>query len=238
MFYALNYSIPRVHSVEVGLHDTHLLGDVQVVTHPSTTKTWTGRKILKDHQTYTLIDKKIGCPLCVHVKVTAAFPTELDYTISSKDDVEMTSVVHMDVNLGDNFISWDHVKGWKKVSTAKSVSITPSVGATVGAESDVGLHLKSSMQLAIDKMMWYHLDMKPSFPLSVFARKKIHSEQSEICVGGKPEVSVGHEADLHVTLFGKSHEVHHWGPKEDYHYSNSIHKCKDLVGGSESTLVI
>lgn len=67
LFYKLNYTWDSLNSVEVGLKDMHVRGSVSLHTHLSESATPVkGTKVLVTNATkITLIDKLVGCPVCL-----------------------------------------------------------------------------------------------------------------------------------------------------------------------------
>merc|ERR1712048_1354795 len=95
-----------------------------------------------------------------------------------------------------------------------------------GAGLDMLLSLRSSLQVDIDKVFWYHLNQNPQVPSKLTYNHNLAS-QDEVCLNVDVDHEINHEADVHFTLFGKDHEFYHFGPKELHHYhkDQALHMC-------------
>merc|ERR1719281_1164218 len=100
----------HLHSVEVGLQDMHVRGAVSVYKHLQGSKTaLKGTKVLSTNASqWTVIDKLVGCPVCIKVKIVVAAPTSVDYEIDLKGQSDITAGAELDVNLGQRSVKWDH----------------------------------------------------------------------------------------------------------------------------------
>lgn len=163
VYYALNYSMTHLHSVEVGLKDMHVRGSVALHTHPSVSKTITGSKVLSTNASHvTLIDKLVGCPVCIKAKITVAAPTTVNWEVDLKGEADITAGAMLDINLGERSIKWDDKQGWTYPKSILTTSVTPNLEISdVRAESDLKLGVDTSLQVNIDDIVWYHVDMKP-----------------------------------------------------------------------------
>ena len=172
LFYKLNYTWDSLNSVEVGLKDMHVRGSVSLHTHLSESATPVkGTKVLVTNATkITLIDKLVGCPVCVKAQITVATPTSVDYEIDLKAQADITAGAVLDIDLGERSVKWDHVDGWTYPKTERSVTVKPLLEiGNVQASADVKLSIDTSLQIEIDSIVWYHLNLKPSVPLTTTA---------------------------------------------------------------------
>jgi len=197
--------------------------------------------VLADNSTrVTLIDKLVGCPVCVKAKITVAAPTSVDYEIDLKAEADITAGALLDIDLGARSIKWDDTNGWTHPAHQRTVSLTPILDiGDVQAEADIKLSLDTSLQVDLDSIIWYHMNLKPSLPLTCTAKGSLWPIlKAEFCVNGDAELTIGHEADLHWNLL-LFKENHHWGPKQDYDWKKSgiVHICKD-VGSTNATAVV
>jgi hypothetical protein len=234
VFYKLNYTWDSLNSVEVGLKDMHVRGSASLHTHVSESATPVkGTKVLATNATkITLIDKLVGCPVCVKAQITVAAPTSVNYEIDLKAQADITVGAEIDINLGERSVKWDHKDGWTyPINMERSVTVKPLLEiGNVQADADVKLSIDTSLQFDVESIMWYHLNLKPSLPLTAIAKGAlwpIHGAQ--FCLKGDADLTIGHEADLHWNLLTFK-EYHHWGPVKDYDWSKSgiIDVCKNI----------
>lgn len=105
------------------------------------------------------------------------------------------------------------------------------------AAADVKLGVDTSLQVNVNDILSYHLNLKPSLPLKC-TLKGSWFPPLQLCMNGDADLTIGHEADLHWDLL--SFEEHsHWGPQQDYDWSRPgiVDLCKD-VGSSGSSMVV
>lgn len=242
VYYALNYSWDKLHSVEVGLRDMHLKGSVSVHAHASGSGTpMKGNEVLTD-QSYTVIDKLVGCPVCVKAKVVVAAPTSVQYEVDVQAEADVEAGAELDIDLGDRSIKWDEVQGWTWPKHERTVALKPILELTGKAEGDVKLELDTSLQVTIDDIIWYHLNLKPSLPLTCTAQGNLNpfDKSIQVCLKGDADLTIGHEADLDWNLLS-FHVKHHWGPEQDYawHRDNIVNFCKKVnAPGNSSSIVV
>jgi len=141
----------------------------------------------------------------------------------------------LDVNLGNHYVKYQKGSGFSIVNDKPSYTFTPKLNVDVEAEVDVSLGLDSTVGISIDKVVSYDVHMQPSFPLTV----DLENQDKNVCIAGSADFVLSHEADVHFTLFGKSHDVYHYGPKQLYHYHKDdvFKKCID-VPKSDTTVVV
>merc|ERR1711907_65584 len=109
------------------------------------------------------------------------------------------------------------------------------INVDVEAEADLSLGLESTVAISIDKVVSYDLRMQPSLPLKV----DLENQDKNICISGAADFVLSHEADVHFSLFGKKHDVYHYGPKQlsHYHRDDVFKKCIN-VPKSDATVVV
>jgi len=238
LFYKLNYSWNHLNSVEVGLKDMHLRGSVALHSHLEGAVTpFKGSKVLVDNSTRTtIIDKLVGCPVCVKAKITVAVPTSLNYELDVKAQADITAGAELDIDLGDRSIKWDHEAGWTWPEHQRTITVKPILDfGNIQADADVKLGLDTSLQVDLDDIIWYHLNLKPTLPLTCTAKGSLWPiHKAQFCVNGDAALTIGHEADLHWNLLTFK-EYHHWGPEQDYSWSRNgiVDQCKDVGAGLE-----
>mmetsp|Transcript_22710 Transcript_22710/g.40563 ORF Transcript_22710/g.40563 Transcript_22710/m.40563 type:complete len:355 (-) Transcript_22710:24-1088(-) len=229
LFYSLNYTMLEVNAVAVGFRGMTLKGALELHTSPSASKVaMKGSKVLRDNQATRVVHTLVGCPVCVRVSVSVAMPTTLDYSLALNDAADLTVGAEMEVEIGDMSMTWEKKHGWKKsVETKPTMTMSPVLSGNVDVRAQLGLQMSSSLQVDIDKLLWYHVDMAPSFPTR-FELKDSSSTSPTLCSDSHAEFSLSHEADLHVSMFNKTHEFKHWGPVKDFSKGKRLHKCVDV----------
>lgn len=226
LFYDLDVSMLRLKKVEVGLRNTHIRGALEARAHAeASAPIASGSIAIVDASKSLKISFKVAN--IIPVDLTIAMPTDLDYSLDVQADVDATAGADVDINLGDHFISWEKSTGWVVHNTSASVDVTPVMSLnSAEAVASLGLSLRSSLQVDLDKVMWYHVNMSPSLPTKLSA----DAVAKQVCLDGDVDFEVNHEADLHFTLFGKDHDIYHFGPQDLFHYhkDKALHKCIDL----------
>jgi len=223
LYYTLNISGFELQGVEIGLRGNHMRGAVEVHGHQE------GGGLVKSGS-LDLVDAsrtaKVSFKVAgvVPVDITIGMPTSLDYSFQWEGALDAAVGADLDIDLGDHFITWTKDEGFVTHNTSMQVTTTPVLSWNDGeAAMDALLNLRSEFQVDIDNVMWYHVNMAPSFPGKVGFTHQ-HDQQDQFCGTGDIDFPVHHEANVHFTLFGTDHEVYHFGPKELYHY----HKDKAL----------
>lgn len=234
IYYALNVSAFNLKGVEVGLRGNHLRGALEVHGHKEgsgpiaqgTIDLISADKTAKIHFMIANI---------IPVDISVSLPTSLDYSLSWEGAMDAAAGVDLDIDLGDHFVTWTKNDGIVTHNTSASVNATPFLKWNSGeAGADILLSLRSSLQVDIDKVFWYHLNQKPQVPSKVTYNHYL-LRKDKLCFDADVDFEVNHEADVHFTLFGKDHDIYHFGPEELYHYhkDQAMHKCT----GQESVLV-
>lgn len=229
LYYTLNVSGFELQGVQVGLRGNHIRGAVEVHGHKE------GGGMVKSG-TVDLVDAsrtaKINFKVAgvVPVDITIGMPTSLDYNFQWEGALDAAVGADLDIDLGDHWITWTQDEGFVTHNTSSQVTTTPVLSWNSGKANMISaLDLHSEFQVDIDQVMWYHLNLSPSFPGQVgFAH--VHDQQDQFCGTGDVDFPVHHEANVHFTLFGTDHEVYHFGPKELFHYhkDQALNHCIDV----------
>merc|ERR1712137_1512138 len=158
----------------------------------------------------------------IPVDITVSVPTNFDAEVGLSGSIDATAGADLDVNLGDHSFKWEH-GSFSFHNTSMSYNVMPRLDVAVAAQADVSLKLDSTLKVAIDKVATYDVYMKPSFPFNV----NLNSKDKDVCIAGSADFLLSHEADVHFNLFGKDHDIFHYGPKVLYHYhkDNVLNKC-------------
>lgn len=239
-FYNLNYSMTQLHSAQIGLRNIHATASVSLHKSLSGDKTaFKGSHTFAgSERNLTIIDKLVGCPVCVKVKIEMAVPTALDYELDFHGQTDITAGAKIDAHLADRWAKFDSVAGWSYPDYNRNISVSPILdidNSKVSADLKVGI--RSSVHVNLDNIIWYHLDLNSKLPLSASVAGSIWPFNGKFCLKGDAELGIGHEADLNWNLL-TFHAKNHWGPHEDYKWSKNgaVDVCKKL--GVSADLVV
>jgi len=239
VFYKLDYSLTGLHSAQLGMQDIHVIGSASLFKHLSgSTTAFKGSHELVGNEQITLIDKLVGCPICVKAKIKVAMPTTLDYELDLAGQADITVGGKIDAHLADRWAKYTEDAGWTYPTYSRTVTAAPILDiGSVQAKAGLKLGLTTSLQINIDDIMWFHLNLNPKLPLTADASGSIWPiTKGKFCLKGDAELDIAHEADLDWDL-KVWHAKHHWGPTTDYTWKKSgiIDYCKN-VGTDEITV--
>jgi len=232
VFYKLDYSLTGLHSAQVGVQDIHVKGSASLNKLLSgSTTAFKGSHELMGNTQITLIDELVGCPVCVKATIKVAFPTSLDYELDLSGQADITVGGKIDAHLGDRWAKYTQGAGWTYPTYSRTVTATPILNiGSVQAKAGINLGLRTSVQVDIDSIMWFHLNLNPKLPLTAEASGSIWPiTKGKFCLKGDAELDIGHEADLDWDL--KVWQAkHHWGPQADYTWkkTDAIDYCKSI----------
>lgn len=232
VFYNLDYSLTGLHSAQVGVKDIFLKGSASMYKHLSGSSTaLKGSHELKGNTQITLIDKLVGCPVCVKATIKVAVPTTLDYELDLSGQADITVGGKIEAHLGDRWAKYTQDAGWTYPTYSRTVEATPILDiGSIQAKAGLKLGLTTSLQVDIDSIMWFHLNLNPRLPLTAEVKGSIIPfTKGQFCLKGDAELDIGHEADLDWDLKVWSAK-HHWGPQTDYSWkkSGAIDYCKSV----------
>jgi len=230
-FYKLNYTMTKLNSVALGLRNINLRASAAIHTLLAGSGTVASGSIPfpGSDKTITLIDTLVGCPVCVKVNIKVAFPTALDYSLTLTGQADLEGGAQLDINLGDNVVNYDSVSGWSHQADKAKISVTPLLVANAKATADLKMTVKTSAQVNIDNIAWYHLNMKPSLDTQLQFQGSGLFHHNRVCLHGDAAFDMEQEADLDWDL-KIWHEKHHWGPSQLYTWSKSgiVSACKNI----------
>jgi len=239
VFYKLNYSLTGLHSAQLGVQDIHVKGSASLSKLlTGSTTAFKGSHELEGNTQITLIDKLVGCPICVKATIKVAFPTSLDYELDLSGQADITVGGKIDAHLADRWAKYTQGAGWTYPTYSRNVTASPifDIGS-VQAKAGLKLDLKTSLQVELDDIMWFHLNLTPKLPLTADVEGSLWPiTKGKFCLKGDAELAIEHEADLNWDL-KVWHEKKHWGPTTDYDWKKSgiIDVCKSI--GSEEVIV-
>lgn len=230
-FYKLNYTMGGLNSAQVGLKDIHLVGSASL--HKSVSGSTTAFKgsyeLGKADYKKTIIDELVGCPVCVRAKVVVGIPTFLDYQLDVTAQTDITAGVRIDAHLSDRWAKYEKTVGWTYPEYSREITTTPVLAVdNTDITAKLNLGIRTSVQVDIDDIVWYHLDINPKFPLTAEMSGSIWPFKPKVCLKGDADMTIGHEANLDWNLV-VWHEKKHWGPTLDKDWSRSgvINVCKE-----------
>lgn len=243
-YYKLNYTIDHLNSVEVGLRDINLRASVGIHTLLSKQGNVASGNVPfpGSDKSLTLINKLVGCPVCVKAQISVAFPTSLDYNLDLSGEADLEAGAALDINLGSNIVKYDgNAEGtkWSHQVDQPKVSVTPLLTADTKATADLKLDVKTSAQVNVDNIVWYHLNMKPALDTKLSFQSKSLFHNDRVCLNGDAAFDMGQEADLNWDL-KVWHAKDHWGPKDLYSVSKPgiVQGCKDIHLGDAASVVV
>merc|ERR1711862_530091 len=139
------------------------------------------------------------------------------------------------MGLADRWAKYDAESGWSHPEPTRTISAAPifDIGSAQ-ATAKLSLGLRTSVQVDLDSITWFHLNLAPKLPLTATAKGGWLTSK-KFCLEGDAELDIAHEADLNWNLIVWQAKDH-WGPKEDYKWSKSgiINVCK-TIGDSTNT---
>jgi hypothetical protein len=234
LFYNLSMKFFTLEEVTVGLQNSHLRAAAEVHGHADKAITFpTGKIDLVSDK--SLFKASFLIANIIPVDIEVSVPTAFTYSVGLKGSIDATAGAVLDVNLGDHFVTYQKGSGLSTHNGKPSYTFMPKLAVEVEAEADVTLGLDSKVEVSIDKVVSYDIGLQPSLPLKV----DLENEDKSICLAGSADFVLSQEADIHFTLFGKSHDIYHYGPKQLFHYHKDdiFQKCID-VPKRDATVVV
>jgi len=241
--YKLNYTMSGLNSVEVGLKDINLRASVGVHKHLAGSHPVLSGNILfpDSDKEYSLINKLVGCPVCVRMSIKVKFPTSLDYSLTVSGDADLEAGAVMDINLGNNMVKYDAVggTGWSHEVDHAKVNVTPVLTVDAQADGNLKLDVKTSLQVTVDNIIWYHLNMTPALDTKVNFEFSDSFHNDRVCLNGDAALDMTQEADLDWDL-KVWHKKEHWGPEQLYTWSKAglLYGCKDIKLGNAAAVIV
>jgi len=224
----------KLESVEVGIQNSHLRGAAEIHAHAAKAVAPIPHKItlLSDERKFKIHFVVAGL---IPVNIAIALPTTFNYGLGLTGSADATAGADLDVNLGNHYMKYTKGSGFSVVSDKPTLTVTPKFAWDVEAEADLSLGLESTVAISIDKVISYNLNLAPSMPVKV----DLENKDTQVCASGTADFVLSHEADVHFTLFGKNHDIFHYGPKQLYHYhkDDAFKKCLTLRK-MNSTIVV
>jgi len=231
-WYRLDYSAVKMHSLAVGLNDTHVYAAASLHKKlHGQGKPVVGSIPLIANENFTIIDELVGCPVCLKVKIQVSAPTSIDYSMEASADLDdLQAGVLLDIDLGNNFVAYDSTAGWSHVTHQPTVKATPLLAATGNADAKFTFGLMTKLRVNVDDFFWYSLTLNPSIPGALALSGHFWPFASgDLCLDGTAKFEMVQEADLNWHLLVWS-AVDHWGPSNLWSWAlpdkDKVHVCK------------
>lgn len=238
LYYDLDFSGSGLKSVEVGLKNTHIRGALELRGHASGSRPLVSGSIplISADQSFTI---NFMIAHIIPIRIDVSMPTTIDYALGVDAALDVTAGGDFDISIGDHFVKWQKGTGFavKKTNHA-TLGVTPVLRLNKGeARATFQVAVKSNIQVELDKVMWYRLSIQPNLPLELKADVK----QQNLCLSADADLPVSHEADIHFSLFGKDHDLYHFGPRDLFHFHKDqiLHRCVGFLStmGNETVVV-
>jgi len=226
LYYKFETKLLKLERVELGVQNTKISGALEVHAHgDSATELTNGTISLPAKPAY--INFMAGS---IPVNLTISLPTQLDYSLGLKGQLDAVTGASVDVDFGDHFLSWTKDEGYVFHNTNSSVNLSPSLSVNTGdSGADIGLGLSTSLMVNVDKVLWYHINADASFPSKITFDENIGAT-SQACLKGDVDFPVSHEAEIYKTVFGHDVSLKHFGPVEllHLHQDEALKECVDV----------
>lgn len=224
-FYALNVSRLRVQHVGVGFRGTQLRSQIFVVDDEGKAGAKKGSVAWGDQP----LEWKLRVAGRVLVDLKISTPTEAYYEFHSAEGGHVDAGAELAIDLGENSVQYTSGKGWEHRSDEVKVSMNPMVEGDYNSHANLTVGLKSSLQVEIKDVLWFHVNMSPEMPLLLTSVGTSGAGLIHTCGIAGLNFDAGHEADVHINFRNRTLEKH-LGPTADRHYHNSTlaSKCVDV----------
>jgi len=227
LYYKFEHKFLSLKKVEVGLTNTKIKGALEVHAHKD------GAADLKNG-TIAIPDKEFSFSFMagiVPVDLKIKLPTTLEYSLGLEGHLDAVAGADLDIDFGEHNLSWDPDNGFVMTNTEPIVNIAPVVNVDTGnSGADITLGLRSSLQVDINKVVWYHVNLNPTFP-SQLSFQSHWFTSNKICLNGDLDFPISHEGEVYHTLLGHDVVLKHFGPVELMHLRKDgiIDKCVSLA---------
>lgn len=227
LYYKFEHKFLSLQKVEVGLTNTKILGALEVHAHKDAAADITSGTIsVPDHEfSFSFMAGVIP----VDLKVT--FPTTLEYSLGLEGHLDAVAGADLDIDFGEHHLTWTKDDGFVTTNTEPTVNLTPVLTVDTGnSGADITMSLHSSLQVDINKVVWYHVNLDPTFP-SKLSFESHWFRDNKICLKGDMDFPITHEGEVYHTLFGHDVVIKHFGPEDllHLHKDGLIDKCISLA---------
>jgi len=227
LYYKFEHKFLKLKKVEVGLTNTKIKGALEVHAHKDAAADITSGNM-------TLPDKEFSFSFMagiIPVDLKISFPTSLEYSLGLEGHLDAVAGADLDIDFGEHYMSWTPEDGFVLNNTEPTVNLAPVLTVDTGnSGADITMSLHSKLQVDINKVVSYHVNLDPTFP-SKLSFQTHWFTNNKICLKGDMDFPITHEGEVHHTLLGHDIVIKHFGPAEllHLHKDGLIDKCISLA---------
>jgi hypothetical protein len=236
LYYALNVTRLRVENIGIGLRSTLLHSTLRLVADE-------GKPIGDKNGSLSLLQRPFEWALKVAGRVLfdlkISMPTELYYDFKGKEAGHADAGAQLLIDMGTNEVQYTRGKGWEHRRDKAKITLKPMVEGDYNAGAHLTMGLRSTLQVEIKNLLWFHVNVAPEVPLVLTSVGTSQGDLIHTCGVAGLNLDASHEADVHVKLHNHSFEKH-WGPKVDanYHNESAVSKCVDIHPPKPSVVLV
>jgi len=237
LYYKFEHKFLKLQKVEVGLTNTKIKGALEVHGHADFATDIASGTIAVPDKEFSFSFKAGLIP--VDLKIT--FPTSLHYNLGLEGHLDAVAGADLDIDFGEHYLRWTPGNGFEFNNTGPTVNLEPIVMMDTGnSGADITMGIESSLQVDINKVVWYHVDLAPTFPSKLSFESHWFNlfKSNQICLKGDMDFPISHEGEVHHTLLGKDIVLKHFGPADllHLHKDGLIDKCINLAASADVTV--
>jgi len=237
LYYKFEHKFLKLQKVEVGLTNTKIKGALEVHGHADIATDIASGTIAVPDKEFSFSFKAGLIP--VDLKIT--FPTSLHYNLGLEGHLDAVAGADLDIDFGEHYLRWTPDNGFELNNTGPTVNLEPIVMVDTGnSGADITMGIESSLQVDINKVVWYHVDLAPTFPSKLSFESHWFNlfKSNQICLKGDMDFPISHEGEVHHTLLGKDIVLKHFGPADllHLHKDGLIDKCINLAASADVTV--
>jgi len=236
LYYALNVTRLRLENIGIGLRSTLLRSTLRLVEDE-------GKSIGDRNGSLSLLQKPFEWRLKVAGRVLfdlkISMPTQLYYDFKAKEGGHADAGAQLLIDMGTNEVQYTRGKGWEHRRDKAKITLQPKVAGDYNAGAHLTVGLRSSLQVEIQNMLWFRVNVAPEVPLVLTSVGTSQADLIHTCGVAGLNLDASHEADIHVKFHNHSFNKH-WGPKVDanYHNESAVSKCVDIHPPKPSLLMV
>jgi hypothetical protein len=226
LYYKFEHKFLKLQKVEVGLTNTKIKGALEVHGHKDAAADIISGSIAVPDKEFSFSFKAGIIPVDLKFK----FPTTLKYDLGLEGHLDAVAGADLDIDFGEHHLTWTPDDGFVMTNTEPTVSLSPVITVDDGdSGADITMGIESSLQVDVDKVVWYHVNLTPTFP-SKLSFETHWFKNNKICLKGDMDFPITHEGEVYHTLLGHDVVIKHFGPAELSHLQKQglIDKCIDL----------
>jgi len=234
LYYKFEHHFLKLQQVEVGLTNTKVKGALEVHSHGDAASDITNGTIAVPDKEFSIHFMAGKIPVDLKIK----FPTTLHYDLGLEGHLDAVAGADLDVDFGEHYLRWTPDDGFVMTNTEPTVDLEPVITVDDGdSGADITMGLESSLQVDINKVVWYHVNLTPTFP-SKLSFETHWFKNNKICLKGDMDFPISHEGEVYHTLLGHDVVIKHFGPAEllHFHKDGIINKCINLAESADVTV--